>query len=113
MIVISSLQLAEEALKTNDLAIASRPYLKFSDLLMYGGMDVVFGRYGDYWRQMKKLMTTELLSVKKVQSFMGVRKQEIDGLMETIRSRCGDPIQLYRMLTKVNNTIILQVVVRE
>ncbi|KAL4581269.1 hypothetical protein LXL04_017480 [Taraxacum kok-saghyz] len=106
MIVISSPKLAEEALKTNDLAIASRPYLKIADLVMYGGIDVVFGRYGDYWRQMKKLMTTELLSVKKVQSFMVVRKQEIDGLMETIRSRCGEPVRLYRMLTKVNNTII-------
>ncbi|KAL4563692.1 hypothetical protein LXL04_027737 [Taraxacum kok-saghyz] len=106
MIVVSSPQLAEEVFKTNDLALASRPYALLADILLYGGIDIVFGRYSDYWRQMKKIVTMELLSVKKVQSFMGFRAEEIDRFTDVIQSNVGKPVHIRQRVMYMNNTVV-------
>ncbi|CAI9293043.1 unnamed protein product [Lactuca saligna] len=106
MIVVSSPKLAEEVLKTNDLALASRPYALLADILLYGGIDIAFGRYSDYWRQMKKIVTMELLSVKKVQSFMGFRAEEIDRFTEVVQSSVGKPVHIRQRVMYMNNTVV-------
>ncbi|KAL4580406.1 hypothetical protein LXL04_016597 [Taraxacum kok-saghyz] len=106
MIVVSSPQLAEQVLKTNDLALASRPYALLADILLYGGIDIAFGRYSDYWRQMKKIVTMELLSVKKVQSFIGFRAEEIDRFTEVVQSSVGKPVHIRQRVMYMNNTVV-------
>lgn len=105
-IVVSSPRLAEHVLKTNDLAVSNRPYSLVGDVVLYGGSDVVFGNYGDYWRQMKKIMTTEALSAKKVREFSGIRDQEINNMIESIRSTLGKPFHLREGVMQRNNNII-------
>ncbi|KAL7605157.1 cytochrome P450 Tp9025 [Lactuca sativa] len=106
MVVVSSPRLAEEVLKNHDLALASRPYALLADILLYGGIDIAFGRYSDYWRQMKKIVTMELLSVKKVQSFMGFRATEIDRFTEVVQSCVGKPVHIRKRVMKMNNTVV-------
>nr|CAD1834353.1 unnamed protein product [Ananas comosus var. bracteatus] len=48
-VVISSAPAAQQAMKTNDLAFASRPEARIPNALLYGG-DVAFSPYGEYWR---------------------------------------------------------------
>ncbi|KAL7593938.1 hypothetical protein Lser_V15G32692 [Lactuca serriola] len=105
-IIVSSPRLAKDVFKTNDLALASRPYSLLADIMLYGSSDVAFGPYGDYWRQMKKIITVELLSAKKVRTFSGFREQEVDHLIEFIRSTCGKPVILRNKVTKMINNIV-------
>jgi hypothetical protein len=45
---------------------------------MYGSSsDIAFSPYGEHWRQARKLVTTHLLTVKKVQSYRIAREQEV------------------------------------
>ncbi|KAK1387988.1 hypothetical protein POM88_016166 [Heracleum sosnowskyi] len=55
IIVVSSSSLANEVLKTHDLAFADRAQLQLSKIILEGCKDVAYSRYGDYWRQMKKI----------------------------------------------------------
>ncbi|CAH1448781.1 unnamed protein product [Lactuca virosa] len=105
-IIVSSPRLAKEVFKTNDLALASRPYALVADIVLYGSSDVALGPYGDYWRQMKKMITVELLSAKKVRSFSGFREQEADHFIEFIRSTCGKPVILRNKVTGMINNIV-------
>ncbi|EOY04502.1 Cytochrome P450, putative [Theobroma cacao] len=50
-IVISSPELAKEALKTNDIIFASRSCLLVSKIMSYDSTNIVFSPYGNYWRQ--------------------------------------------------------------
>ncbi|PPS08519.1 hypothetical protein GOBAR_AA12145 [Gossypium barbadense] len=63
-IVISSPELAEEALKTNDISFASRPTILASKIMSYDSTNIVFSPYGSYWRHLRKICVTELLSPK-------------------------------------------------
>ncbi|KAK2969246.1 hypothetical protein RJ640_003480 [Escallonia rubra] len=83
-IIISSPEAAEAALKTHDLSLAQRPLLGAVKAMSYGGFGVVFAPYGEYWRQMRKICTMELLSAKRVRSFRPVREEEVSKFIESI-----------------------------
>ncbi|XP_061339808.1 cytochrome P450 71D8-like [Gastrolobium bilobum] len=97
-VIISSPNMAKEIMKTHDLAFAQRPAFLSSDILGYGSQDIAFAPYGDYWRQMRKICTLELLSAKRVQSFSHIREDEVAILIETIQSSAGAPVNLTSMI---------------
>uniref|UniRef100_A0A453M9F7 Indole-2-monooxygenase n=1 Tax=Aegilops tauschii subsp. strangulata TaxID=200361 RepID=A0A453M9F7_AEGTS len=83
-LVVSSLRGAEAVLRTHDHILASRPSSVVSDILTYGSSDMAFAPYGEYWRQVRKLVTTHMLSVKKVQSFRSAAMEEVSLVMAKI-----------------------------
>ncbi|KAJ0969467.1 hypothetical protein J5N97_022344 [Dioscorea zingiberensis] len=83
-LVVTSSKLAREILKTHDLIFASRPHLKAAHIILYGKMDMAFAPYGEHWRQMRKIAVTNLLSMRRVQSFQAVREMEVAHLMDKI-----------------------------
>ncbi|KAM3346585.1 hypothetical protein ACQJBY_020887 [Aegilops geniculata] len=83
-LVVSSSHAAEGVLRTHDHVFASRPHSVVSDTIMYGSADIGFAPYGEYWRQARKLVTTHMLSVKKVQSFRGAAAEEVSMAMAKI-----------------------------
>ncbi|CAJ1941484.1 unnamed protein product [Sphenostylis stenocarpa] len=97
-VIVSSPNIAKEIMKTNDLAFAQRPKFLASDIMAYGSVDIAFAPYGDYWRQMRKICTLELLSAKKVQSFSHIREEDVAKLIETIQSSAGAPVNLSRRI---------------
>ncbi|KAL7617908.1 hypothetical protein Lser_V15G03272 [Lactuca serriola] len=105
-VIISSPRLAQEVLKTNDIALADRPTTFGSELVLYGNTDIALAPYGEYWRQMKKIASLELLSAKKVRSFSRIREQELDGFIEFLRLSSGKPINIHKTITKLINNVV-------
>ncbi|KAK7363846.1 hypothetical protein VNO77_06005 [Canavalia gladiata] len=105
-VIASSPSMAQEIMKTHDLAFAQRPGCLCSDIMAYGSMDIAFAPYGDYWRQMRKICTLELLSAKKVQSFSHIREEEVAKLIEKIQSSAGALINVTTMLNSFISTVV-------
>ncbi|KAK4359890.1 hypothetical protein RND71_022119 [Anisodus tanguticus] len=95
MIVISSPRMAKEVLKTHDLVFATRPKLTYADIVHYNSTDVVFSPYGEYWRQIRKICTLELLSAKMVNNFVSsIRQDELSNMISSTRSMSDLPVNL-------------------
>ena len=77
VLVVSSPRAAEAVLRTHDLAFASRPHSLVAEIVLYGPSDIGFAPYGEYWRQARKLVTTHMLTVKRVQSLRLSREEEV------------------------------------
>jgi cytochrome P450 len=77
VIVVSSPRAAEAVLRTHDHVFASRPHSLVAEIVLYGPSDVGFAPHGEYWRQARKLVTTHMLSVKKVQALRLAREEEV------------------------------------
>ncbi|KAL1334507.1 cytochrome P450 71D8-like [Arachis ipaensis] len=105
-VIVSSPNMAREIMKTHDLAFADRPEFLPSKILVYGSADITFSPYGEYWRQMRKICTLELLSSKKVQSFSFIREEEVANMVETIRKSTDATINLSKMINNHMSTVV-------
>ncbi|WCJ41989.1 cytochrome P450 family 71 subfamily B polypeptide 35 [Euphorbia peplus] len=101
-IVISSPETAKEVMKTHDITFAQRPFLLATRVVTYNYSDIAFAPYGDYWRQIRKICTVELLTVKRVGSFRPVREEQVSKLIRAISSSAESPINFSTM---VNSSI--------
>ncbi|KAL4618704.1 hypothetical protein ACB092_06G030000 [Castanea dentata] len=93
-IVVSSPKFAEEVMKTHDVTFASRPSVLATKILSYDSTNIAFAPYGNYWRQLRKIFTLELLSAKRVQSYQPIREEELSTLINWIASKAGSTINL-------------------
>ncbi|KAH1121213.1 hypothetical protein J1N35_004373 [Gossypium stocksii] len=107
-IVVSSPEASKEVMKTHDISFATRPYLLAAEIIGYNFSDIAFAPYGDYWRQLRKVCTLELLSMKRVQSFRSIREEQVSSLIRSIYSNTGLEINLGEMLCNSSYNITLR-----
>lgn len=87
--VVSTPEAAKEIMKTHDYIFAFRTLLLAPDIISYGGADISFAPYGDYWRQMRKIYGSVLLNSKRVESFQSIKDAEVSHLLEFIGANIG------------------------
>nr|BAJ84852.1 predicted protein [Hordeum vulgare subsp. vulgare] len=97
-LVLSSPDAAREVLKTQDLAFATRRLTATMSALTCGGRDMIFAPYGDYWRQLRKIAVTEVLTAGRVRSFRAIREEEVATMLRAIQS-AGPVVELRAMLS--------------
>ncbi|KAG8382758.1 hypothetical protein BUALT_Bualt05G0110600 [Buddleja alternifolia] len=97
-VIVSSPEAAKQVMKTHDINFASRPSVLVAEIISYNSTSISFGPYGDYWRQLRKICTLELLSTKRVQSFRPIREQVYSDLIKLISSKEGSVINLTEKL---------------
>ncbi|XP_057496728.1 3,9-dihydroxypterocarpan 6A-monooxygenase-like [Actinidia eriantha] len=107
-IVVSNEIFAREMLKTHEMVFVSRPHFGASDFNIYQGSEFVNAEYGTYWRFMKKLCMTELLSAPQINKFVDIRRQEIMKLVEILvnSSTKSSAIDLGEELMVMTNNVI-------
>ena len=97
-LVLSSPDAAREVLKNQDLAFATRRLTATMGVLTYGGRDMIFAPYGDYWRQLRKIAVTEVLTAGRVRSFRAIREEEVATMLRAIQS-AGPVVELRALLS--------------
>ena len=100
-IIVSSAEYAMEIMKTHDVIFASRPSTLTSEIIFYDSTDIAFAPYGDYWRQLRKICTVELLSIKRVQSLWPIREQEINNFVRRIASDEGRVVNISQQVVSM------------
>jgi hypothetical protein len=107
-VVASNAVVAKEIFKTQDINFSSRPEFGSSEYFIYRGSRFVTAQYGDYWRFMKKLCMTRLLSVPQLEKFTDILDEEKVKLVESVmgRAREGKLCDLSGEFTALTNNTI-------
>jgi cytochrome P450 len=109
-LVVSSPEAAQAITKTHDITFADRHLNATIAALIFDGTDIVFGSYGDRWRQLRKISVLELLSVVRVQSFRRIREEEVARFVRSIAASAGTgaaPVNLTKMISQlINDTFV-------
>ncbi|KAM0032770.1 putative cytochrome P450 [Helianthus debilis subsp. tardiflorus] len=87
-LVVSDAEMAKECFTTNDKAFASRPTSLLSVIMGYDYAMFALSPYGEYWRQVRKLATVELLSQRRVEMLKHVRVSEVRTFMKDTYEAC-------------------------
>ncbi|CAA0383737.1 unnamed protein product [Arabidopsis thaliana] len=85
MVVISSTEAAEEALKVHDLECCTRPITNVTSKLWRDGQDIGLAPYGESLRELRKLSFLKFFSTTKVRSFRYIREEENDLMVKKLK----------------------------
>lgn len=85
-IVITSPSIAREVVREQDLVFANRDTTVASLAVTYGGIDIAFSDYGEYWRKIRKVFVRHVMSNTNLEACYGLRRLEV---WRSIRSLYG------------------------
>ncbi|XP_015972976.1 cytochrome P450 71D10-like [Arachis duranensis] len=108
-IIVTSPEMAQEILKTQDLNFCDRPNLLFARVMTYNRTDIALGPYGDYWRHVRKICNMELLTTKRVQSFRHIREAEVSELVKAISQSQGSIFNLSHKILSMTYGIVARI----
>ena len=77
VLMLSNWEMAKECFTTNDKVFANRPKSIAVEVLGYNYAMFGFGPYGSYWRQVRKIVTTGLLSNRRLEIVKHVWMSEV------------------------------------
>ncbi|PIN27030.1 Cytochrome P450 CYP2 subfamily [Handroanthus impetiginosus] len=108
-LVVSSPNMAQEIFKNHDLIFSGRPPLYAVKRITYDLSDISFAPYGDHWREVRKIVVLELMTVKRVQSFANIRAEEVALMIDSIKSSGRNPVDLSSLVFSLSNNVVSRV----
>lgn len=111
-LVVTSPELAQEVLKTHDPVMSSRPLPIAANSMLYGGLDIGFSPYGQYWRYLRKVCTVGLLTAHRLSQYRVVREQEALSCLHFIVEELGrgNAVNLTDCLSTIAQNNISQII---
>ncbi|KAJ0756582.1 putative isoflavone 2'-hydroxylase [Helianthus annuus] len=76
VLLVSSPSIAEECFTKNDIVFANRPNLVFGKILGDNFTSLAWAPYGDHWRNLRRIASTEILSTQRLNEFQDIRADE-------------------------------------
>ncbi|CAM8933793.1 unnamed protein product [Rhodiola kirilowii] len=107
--VVSSANVAEDIMRTHDIAFSNRLESRIYKRLLYDCKDLLMAPYGEYWRRIRGICASQLLSTARVQSLQYIREEETNLMIQTIRELHGSvscPFNLSQLLEQTTNDIV-------
>ncbi|XVF32141.1 hypothetical protein REPUB_Repub17cG0056400 [Reevesia pubescens] len=89
VLVVSSWEIAKDCLTNNDRTLATRASIAAGKHMGYNNAIFAFAPYGEYWRNIRKIATIELLSSYRLEKLKHVRFSEIDLFIKELFGRCA------------------------
>ncbi|KAJ6869211.1 hypothetical protein NC651_034081 [Populus alba x Populus x berolinensis] len=109
-VVISSRETAIEVMKINENIFVDRPDGVIPRIVFYSGKAISFTPYGEYWKQLRKICSSKLLSPQCVRSLRSTMEEEVSDFATSISSKEGSPINLSKMLLTLTFGLISRVI---
>nr|GMD89094.1 cytochrome P450 CYP82D47-like [Ipomoea batatas] len=78
VLVVSDWKLAKELSTNHDIHISSRPKFRATKHMGYNDTMLVLAPYGPFWRGIRKLISSELLSNRRLEQLKHIRVSEIE-----------------------------------
>jgi flavonoid 3'-monooxygenase len=111
-IVISNGEMAMDVLKVHDAKFTSRPLVIAEKYLGLNWSTITFSHYGDHWRLLHKIATTQFLTIARINNFESTYQEELGCIVENIakhnhKRKLVDSRQICHKLTTNNLCQIL------
>ncbi|KAK7364773.1 hypothetical protein VNO80_13515 [Phaseolus coccineus] len=113
VVVVSSAEAVQECFTKNDIVLANRPRFLIGKYIGYNNTTVAVSPYGDHWRNLRRIMSLEVLSTHRLNSFSEIRRDEIMRLVRKLAhdSRNGfAKVELKTRFSEMTFNIIMRMV---
>ncbi|KAL8166485.1 hypothetical protein V2J09_007984 [Rumex salicifolius] len=105
-LVVSSKEMASQVLKTHESCFSERIKLATAKSSFFKAKDLFFSPYGEHWRSLRSLCMLRLFSTKRVNSFRGVREDEVAVMIRKIMGSPKPVVNLSEFIFTLTNNLI-------
>ncbi|WVZ17896.1 hypothetical protein V8G54_010878 [Vigna mungo] len=84
VVVLTSQSAVQECFTKNDIVLANRPHFLFGKYISYNNSTILHSSYGDHWRHLRRILSLEVVSATRLNSFYEVRRDEIMRLVQKL-----------------------------
>ncbi|CAL0301558.1 unnamed protein product [Lupinus luteus] len=103
VVVISSYSTFQECFTKNDVALANRPHNLVGKYLSYDYTTVGSASYGEHWRNLRRIISTDVLSNQRILSFSVIRKDETNRLLRRLAKDSSSDFAKVELTSKFHN----------
>ncbi|GLJ32249.1 hypothetical protein SUGI_0649040 [Cryptomeria japonica] len=96
VVVVLSPAMAKEIFKTHDNIFAGRPVMETFRSLSHDKSSLVWGDYGPYWRNLRRISTVELFSPKRIEALEHLRRDQVFRTIRLVFEDKGKVVDLGR-----------------
>ncbi|XP_022771510.1 cytochrome P450 82G1-like [Durio zibethinus] len=89
VLVVSSWEIAKDCLINNDRTLATRANIAAGRHIGYNNAILALAPYGEYWRNIRKIATIELLSSHRLEKLKHIRFSEMDLFIKELFGLCA------------------------
>ncbi|KAJ9564912.1 hypothetical protein OSB04_000878 [Centaurea solstitialis] len=111
--VVSNWQMVKECFTTNDRNFATRPNMAVSRYMGYNQAVFALAPYGPYWREIRKMVTLEMLTSQRLEKLKNVRNSEVKWFVNELfslsasKNRDGE-VEMMKRFENVTFNIIVR-----
>ncbi|KAL0360761.1 UNVERIFIED_CONTAM: cytochrome [Sesamum radiatum] len=117
-LIVSSWEIAKECFTTNDMIFSDRPKTSATQHMSYDYAMFGLGKYGSYWRELRKISVQKLLSNRKIETLGHLYVAEIRALMKSLYNSCTDngdgkapsPLEMRKLFRDLSVNVMVRVV---
>ncbi|WVZ17287.1 hypothetical protein V8G54_010269 [Vigna mungo] len=84
VVVLTSQSAVQECFTKNDIVLANRPHFLFGKYISYNNSTILHSSYGDHWRHLRRILSLEVVSTTRLNSFYEVRRDELMRLVQKL-----------------------------
>ncbi|CAL2267592.1 unnamed protein product [Prunus armeniaca] len=113
VVIVSSPSAVEECFTKNDIVLANRPPSLIGKHFGYNHTTLSSSPYGDHWRNLRRIGSTDIFSTARLQTFSEIRKDEVKHLLLKLSQNARDgfaKVELKSMFNELTFNIIMTMV---
>ncbi|XP_038693723.1 xanthotoxin 5-hydroxylase CYP82C4-like [Tripterygium wilfordii] len=113
-VIVSKSEIAKECFTTNDKILGGRSNSIASKIMGYNHALIILAPCSDHWRNVRKIMTLELLSNQKIETLKPVGESIVNAFVKEIHDRsrvCDDKnlvVEMTRWFEDINMSVIFR-----
>lgn len=114
-VVVSTAEAAKTLVRADDEHLSSRPKLLSFDILTQYKTMATAPSPGKLWHALRRFSSKELLSVKRIASYEGTRREELSNMMQVLlnRSNGGEAIDLKHWLFQTAANVVSRMLINK
>ncbi|KAJ6679036.1 CYTOCHROME P450 81E8 [Salix purpurea] len=109
-LVVSSPSIAEECFTKNDVVFANRPRLLVAKHLAYNSTSLAWAPYGDHWRNLRKIVSIEVLSAYRLQMLSSIRLEEVKAMICGLFRKQNQLLDMKTVFFELTLNIMMQMI---
>ncbi|CAN0905543.1 Isoflavone 2'-hydroxylase [Linum grandiflorum] len=111
VLLVSSPALAQDCFTTtNDVVFANRPRMAAGRRLAYNCTTLAWAPYGDHWRNLRRIASTQLLSSQRVQSLSGIRAGEVKSMIRWLLGKREEEVDMKVALFELTLNVVMSMI---